>query len=125
MKDTDKIDKDFNELDIALGNPKVVDSFADGKNRSLNFVPMSKFSEFMKCVNSIDYKNLWINYMNEDMQESLIKVLKMSFIENELDEILEQINAENYPEIITKILKINGIELKTNEGIGESQAKKE
>lgn len=125
MKGKGKINNDFDELDLALGNPNMVDVFPDGKVRNLSFVPMSKFSEFMKNVNSIDYKNLWINFMNEDMQKSLIRVLELSFKDDSIDELLEQISAENYSDIINKILKINGIELKTDDGAGDSKAKKE
>lgn len=125
MKGKGKINNDFDELDLALGNPKMVDVFPDGKVRNLSFVPMSKFSEFMKNVNSIDYKNLWINFMNEDMQKSLTRILELSFKDDNIDELIEQINAENYSDIINKILKINGIELKTDDGVGDSKAKKE
>lgn len=101
--------KQYGDLDEMLGNGNILSCFPDGIERKLTLIPLVYFSKFMANVMIINVETLWTNFLQENTEEAIKTVIGMSFVDSE--DIMNVINAKNFPIIMGKILDFNDIKL--------------
>lgn len=104
------------ELDDMFGSKVTIDSFLDGKKRELKLVTLENFKEFMENIMVINAENMWTNFLTDEGLTAIKKILELSFEGYDIDELANNINANNFPIIFNTILKSNGINLDKEEG---------
>lgn len=104
----------YEDLDIIVGNGVKIADFPDGKEREIFAVPLKDFGEFMNNVGIISIETLWTNFLDEATESAVKRVLELSFRTTDIDEIMTVVNPSNYKQIMTQILKVNGIEIDKN-----------
>lgn len=114
------IKEKYSELDEMLGTQDcIVDCFPNKKKRLVSPITLDVFSEFMSNLMIINHETLWTNYLQEDTEQAVTKVIEMSF-PNEKD-ILKDITAVNFPVIIKKILEVNGVKISEDDNSTEKK----
>lgn len=107
-----------------LGLPQKIDCFLDKKQRMAYPVTMRNFPDFIEAFAEINTEQLWVNYLlGDSSQKALVKILEMTFRDEEdVNSLLDQINAGNWVEIINTIMEMNGIERRrTEQGNGQGE----
>ncbi len=116
------VKEQFKDLDMMVGNGQVIDSFTDKKSRVIHPIPLKNFSDFMENISIINFEKLWVNFLQEESTKAVTKVIEMSFKDEKLNALMEVINAKNYPEIIKKIIALNGIEINDKPSAGKGSS---
>lgn len=99
------------DMNKVLGLGEKYSNFPDKKERNIYPITMRNFQEFVGSFGMINAKKMWVNYLHEETAEAVKKVISMSFRdEKDLDTLYEQINAENFSDIISVIEVINGFQ---------------
>jgi len=109
-KPIEKIEKK-NDLRVVLGLPYDFTTFLDGKVRKCYPISMKNFSEFITAFGFIDPEKMWVSFLRDEDGDNIKKVIELSFRDDSIDDILENINASNFTEIFKVIQEINGIVL--------------
>ena len=104
-----------NNLQEVLGLPQEVKGFKDGKHRKAYPVTMRVFPEFVTHFAQVNINKFWTNFLFEDGVASLRKVLEMSFLDDDIEVLVDNITAKTYKEIMETLMAINGIELNNEE----------
>jgi hypothetical protein len=73
---------------------------------------MSKFPEFIENFSFININKMWTTMLFEDGQTAIKKVLTLTFRDEQIEDVLDNIHAGNFTQIIEVILDINGVDLK-------------
>lgn len=102
-------------LKDVLGQSQKVKSFLDKKERLLTPVKMKNFPEFIEAFSQINRNEMWANYLFPESQESIKKLIQMSFPNEDIDVIQDNITAGNFNAIMDLIMQVNGIELVKDE----------
>lgn len=103
------------KLEDVLGLPQECGDFTDGKVRVAYPVTMKNFPTFISNLGYVNPKNLWNNMVFDEGINAVKAVLTASFKDDDIDEIMENINARNFPQIMNTIMRINGINLDRSE----------
>jgi len=103
----------YKDLDSILGNGEEIkkEYFQDGESREIYPIPLFLFSKFMGFLMKINLEFLWKNFLdgeNCETGEAVMEIMQMSFAN---DDPMKFVNAKNYTYIISKITKLNGIDL--------------
>lgn len=98
-------------LNDVLGLPVKVKDFIDKKNRVAYPVKMVDFTSFIDNFSLINGNDLWKNFVMQHSADALKAVLSMTFKDDKIEDLMENINAGNFKSIIDIIMKINGINL--------------
>jgi hypothetical protein len=96
-----------------LGLSQEVNGFKDNKPRMAHPVTMRNFPGFVNHFAQVNVKKLWTNFLFDDGKEHLIKVLEMTFVDDSIDELLDNITAKTYKNIMDTLMAINGIEFES------------
>lgn len=86
-------------------------TFEDGAQYKIYPVKMKEFADFMTHFSSINYKALWKNFLFIDNEEALKAIFAKTFRDDSVDEIMEHIDGQNFPTVMSSIMKANGIVL--------------
>lgn len=103
------------DLDKILGLPQECNLFLDKKKRTAYPITMKDFKKFINNFTLINTEKLWSNMIFDENINAVKNVLSMSFKDDDIDDILENINARNFKEIFKLIMDINGIEFKKDD----------
>ncbi|WP_336786956.1 hypothetical protein [Paenibacillus sp. MMO-177] len=103
------------DIRAVLGLPYDCSGFTDGNSRTVYPVTMKKFPSFIENVRFINPKALWNNMIFDEGIAAVTYVMKESFRDDDVDDVMENINAGNFVEIIDTILTINGIPTQKDE----------
>lgn len=106
------------DMRAVLGLPHDCKGFTDGKTRMAHPVPMSQFPTFIENVRFINPKALWNNMVFEEGIAAVTYVMTQAFKEESIKEVMDNINAGNFVEIMNTILVINGIPNEKEEDAG-------
>ena len=98
-----------NKIRKVLGLPQKITGFLDGVERKAYPVTMRDFPEFMEALQRITSKALWYNFTDEASVKAVKVLLELSFKENSYDELASNINADNWNQIASSILEMNGL----------------
>lgn len=99
------------KIEDVLGLPQKISDFTDGKVRTAYPVTLKDFPAFVANLGYVNPKSLWNNMLFDEGVKAVETTLSMVFKEEPIDELMENINARNYPVIIGKIMAINGINI--------------
>ena len=111
-EDTKKELKDFNS---ALGLGVEVDCFNDGQPRTLYPITLKDYPEFISCLQSVSADNIAQSFFI-DNGEGLRNLIDLCFVSEQVDEVLDNIDANNFKTFIEQIFEANGISLKKQNG---------
>ncbi|MGE6227633.1 hypothetical protein [Paenibacillus chitinolyticus] len=98
-----------NELRAVLGLPYECSDFTDEIPRIAYPVTMKDFPDFIEKARFINPKVLWNNMVFDEGKVATRYVIQKTFSDDPVDEVMEKINAGNFPQIMEAILTINGI----------------
>lgn len=100
------------QLEMNLGLPVVVEGFNDGKARKCYPFTLEKLTEANMLLSGFDHNDLYKNFKDEDATMCMLFFFKESFrpsSQEETDELIHAIDAENFSEIVCDIKKVSGI----------------
>lgn len=98
------------KLQDVLGTVQKVGCFADKKKRAIYPVTMREFPDFIEKFTFINTEKMWSTMIFEEGLNALKTVLATSFKDDDVEELMDQVNAGNYKELIDTIMAINGID---------------
>lgn len=97
------------DLRETLGIPQECNGFTDKKVRIAYPVTMYDFPTFIGHARFVNPKALWNNMLFDEGVTALKYVMEKSFQDEDVTDVMKNINAGNFVEIIQTILEINGI----------------
>jgi hypothetical protein len=97
-------------LKNVLGVAQKLDCFTDKKKRTAYPVTMRDFPDFIEKFTFINTEKMWSTMIFEEGLNALKSVLTVSFKDDDIDGLMDQVNAGNYKELIDAIMSINGID---------------
>ena len=100
------------QLEMNLGLPVVVEGFNDGKARKCYPFTLEKLTEANMLLSGFDHNDLYKNFKDEDATMCMLFFFKEAFrpsSQEETDELLHALDAENFSEIVCDIKKVSGI----------------
>lgn len=101
------------EMELAIGEPIDIYGFKDGEPRACYPCKLKELKELNLYLSRIDEHDLVRCISDETSYAALTWLFqKMFLLENkkELKNFMNNIDTENYPEIISDIKKVNGVE---------------
>lgn len=104
-------DKDVKSLSKAFGTGVEIHGFLDGKARVAIPATLADFKELMGYVREVDVENIATNFFFEN-PEAITGLLDMTFRDDDIEEILNCIDASNYKQIMTDVLETHGLKIK-------------
>ena len=101
-------------MEISLGLPVIIENFGDGMPRPCYPFTLSNLTRANLYLSSFDHKDIYKNFSDETGVSSRAMMLffKEAFRpedDNELNELLQAINKDNFAEIVADIKYISGI----------------
>ena len=102
--------QDLQSLQQSLGTPVEIDCFLDGVPRKAYPITLADYGEFIDYIRYISIDNIASSFVS-DGGTSMRSMIAMVFLNDDLDEILQNINASNYSEFIKKVFDVQGISL--------------
>lgn len=107
-------------INEVLGLEQKLNCFTDKKKRTAYPVTMRDFTEFVEKFTFISPDKMWRTMIFEEGLESLKFVLTKTFKDDDVDGIMDQVNAGNYKELIGTIMAINGLDFNTDDDDGKN-----
>lgn len=114
-----KTKKPHEELSHALGGVETLAIFLDEKPRKAYPMTLKEYMEYGDIFTTISTESLPYTCLSGGA-ESLKELLRITFKDEDVDELLEQVNAKNYKELMREVMTLHGFDL----GEESKQAKK-
>lgn len=100
------------KMEISLGLPIWIDGFKDSKPRKAYPFTLENLLDANLYLSSFDNNDIYVNFKNQEATLSMAKFFSMSFRiddDDELMELLENIDKDNFADIVRDIKMISGI----------------
>lgn len=100
------------EMDMALGLGVYIDGFADGVPRKCYPFKLKELTDVNVRLSMFDHVDLYENFKDRNKTVAMAEIFGKAFnteTEEEANDLLHQINADNFAEIVCDVKTVSGI----------------
>lgn len=114
-KEKQELNEEQSSLKKSLGQPFEIDCFLDGKARKAFPISLADYAEFVEYIRYISPDDVVASFFN-DNGYAIKSMIAMVFLEDDVEDILQNVDATNYPTFIREVYEIQGLKLEDNKG---------